>query len=206
VKVLGIVCSPRRGGNTEILMQEALDSAREAGAEVELVTLADKTIFPCNACDSCLKTGQCNIDDDMQQIYPKLLEADGIIFGTPVYFWSVSAQAKALIDRTYVFSEGNRKLRNKVAAVIIATGRVGSTSAFSEFSNFCAIHRMVLAGGAIGLGREKGAVRQDTRSMAEAKALGRVVVRYIHRYILGQQVEALELPMKMPARGYPPKT
>jgi len=196
MKILGVVCSPRRGGNTEILVEESLASATDLGAEVELVTSASMNIAPCDACESCRTTGKCRVDDDMQEIYAKLLEADGIIFGTPVYFWGVTAQAKALIDRTFVFLEG-RRLRNKVAGVVVVARRLGTTPAFSAFHDFFNIHRMVSAGGAIGytseeeISREergggvvayagkKGDVRQDKQGMAEAKALGRAMVKSI---------------------------
>jgi multimeric flavodoxin WrbA len=199
MKVLGIVCSPRRGGNTEILVNEALDSAKDLRAEVELVTICDKKIAPCDACESCKTTRKCRIEDDMQEIYSKLTEADGIILGTPVYFWSVTAQAKALIDRTYVFREG-RRLKNKVAGAIVVARRSGATSAFSLIHDFFNIQRMVSAAGAVAYGREeeigpdergggviayghkKGDVRQDSQGMAEARALGRAIVRTIKLY------------------------
>jgi multimeric flavodoxin WrbA len=188
MKVLGIVCSPRLHGNTEILVRESLTTAQEAGAEVELLTLAGKTVAPCDGCLSCRETKECRIKDDMQAIYPKLLEADGIIFGTPVYFWTVSAQAKALMDRTLVLygapgTGGERRLRNKVAGVIVTTGRTGGTSALTVFSGFINLHRMKMAGGAIGLAdSEKGKIREDARGMGEAAALGKVIVREIKSY------------------------
>lgn len=197
MKVLGIVCSPRRGGNTEILVDEALASAREGGAEVELVTLADKNIASCDACASCVQTGKCHIKDDMQHIYTKLLEADGIIFGTPVYFWNVTAQAKTLIDRTYVLLH-TRSLRNKVAGAIVVARRTGAAHAFSALHDFFNIQMMIPSGtaaftkeeevkrsnrmgGAAAMGGEKGEVKQDTRGMAEARALGELTVKTIQR-------------------------
>ena len=83
MKVLGIVCSPRKGGNTEILVREALEGAGEVGGETELILVADKNIAPCDACDTCRETGVCRIKDDMQPIYQQLDQADGIILGTP---------------------------------------------------------------------------------------------------------------------------
>ena len=124
----------------------------------------------------------------MQDIYPKLLAADGIIFGTPVHFWSVSAQAKTVMDRTYVLYgrtevSAERRLRNKVAGVVVTTGREGGTSALTVFSGFFTLQRMIMVGGAIGLGsREKGKVREDGRGMAEAAALGKTIVRRIHSF------------------------
>ena len=102
MKVLGIVCSPRKNGNTEIMMKAALTGARSRGAETELWTTAGKDLRPCDACKSCVeKGGKCHIDDDMQELYPKVLASYGIIFGSPSYFDSVSAQAKIVIDRLY---------------------------------------------------------------------------------------------------------
>lgn len=179
MKILGIVCSPRRRGNTEILVQTSLARAQEQGAEVELVTLAGKNISPCDACYSCRKTGKCHIKDDMQDIYTKLSEADGIIFGSPVYYWGVTAQAKTLIDRTLVFSM-NRELREKATGVVITMGRTGSTSALAGFNAFIALQRMVMVRYALAFGgEEKGIVKQDERGMREAEAVGETMVKYI---------------------------
>ncbi|MFC1977536.1 flavodoxin family protein [Chloroflexota bacterium] len=182
MKVLGIVCSPRKGGNTEILVKASLAKAREAGAEIELVTLAGKTVNPCDACYSCKKTGKCHIKDDMQDIYTKLLDSQGIIFGTPVYFYSLCAQAKALIDRTFLFSE-KRELQNKVAAFIVATGRTGSTSALAVFNAFAIGQKMTVVGRAVGFGgREKDAVLKDARGLDEAETLGATLVTKCFSY------------------------
>lgn len=182
MKILGICCSPRWHGNTEVMLQESLAKAQEAGADVELVTLAGKTLSPCDGCTSCRKTGECHIKDDLQDIYPKLLEAEGIIFGTPVYFGTVSAQAKILLDRTYVFLE-EHKLRNKVAGVVVTTRRLGATSAFAVLSIFFNVHRMIMVGLAVGFsGTEKGKLKDHESAMAEAGALGRATVRRIQSY------------------------
>jgi len=186
MKILGIVCSPRLHGNTETLLQESLAKAQEGGAEIELVALAGKTISPCDGCCSCEKTGECHIKDDMQDIYNKLLEADGIIFGTPVYYWNVSAQAKALIDRTYAFRV-ERKLRNKVAGVVVTAERNGSTSAVAAFNSFFTLQKLIMVGRAIGYSGEEGyldkeAVKKDKEGMTEAVALGRTIVKYIQSH------------------------
>lgn len=178
MKVLGIVCSPRLHGNTEILIQTSLAKAQEGGANIELVTLAGKTISPCDACYSCKQTGRCHIKDDMQDIYTKLLEADGVIFGTPVYYWSASAQAKALIDRTFVFRE-KRNLRGKAAGVVAVQTLRGAIGALTVFTNLFILQKMIMVGSAIGFGSEKGEVRHDKRGMAEAEALGKSIVEYL---------------------------
>jgi len=182
MKILGIVCSPRTHGNTEILVQASLAKAQEEGAEIELVPLAGKTIAPCDACYSCRKTGKCHIKDDMQDIYTKLLEADGIIFGTPVYYWSVSAQAKVLIDRTFLFS-AKHELRNKAAGVVVTLERLGATSALAVFNSFFTLQQMIMVGRAIGIGGiEKEEVKKDERGMTEAESLGETIVKYIQSH------------------------
>ena len=99
MKVLGLFGSPRRGGNTEILLEEALKGAEKEGAEAERIHLTDFNIVPCRECLQCFNDGKCIILDDMQKIYPKLLEADIIILASPIFFYGVTAWAKALIDR-----------------------------------------------------------------------------------------------------------
>jgi len=99
MKVLGIMGSPRRQSNTEILLDKALEGAREAGAEVEKVLASKLKISPCLEIYACRKDGDCAIKDDMQLLYKKLLEADHIIFASPIFFYGVTSQAKALVDR-----------------------------------------------------------------------------------------------------------
>jgi multimeric flavodoxin WrbA len=99
VKVLGIAGSPRRGGNTDLLLDEALRGAEEAGAEVEKIYVRDYKITPCIECNGCFKEGKCVVKDEMQEIYPKLLEADRIIFASPMFFMGITGWAKALVDR-----------------------------------------------------------------------------------------------------------
>lgn len=100
IKVLGIAASPRRGGNSDILLDEVLKGAAEGGAaDVEKLIVSSLNISPCTECNSCSTTGKCIIKDDMQVIYQKLFEADRIILATPVFFATVSTHAKILIDR-----------------------------------------------------------------------------------------------------------
>ena len=99
MKVLGIMGSPRRKSNTEILLDKALEGARETGADVEKVLVSKLKISPCLEIYACLKDGNCAIKDDMQLLYKKLLEADHIIFASPMFFYGITSQAKAIIDR-----------------------------------------------------------------------------------------------------------
>ena len=167
-------------------MREALEAAREAGCDTEIIQVADKNITPCDGCGACRKKGVCRIDDDMQAIYRQMELADGIILGTPVYFINVSAQAKAVMDRTYAFLF-NRRLRGKVAAALVAVRRVGAGQVLSLLYSFFNVHRMIIAGGGVGYGLEKGDVRQGTggspvyTAMEEARAVGKGVVRMLEK-------------------------
>lgn len=100
MKFLGIFGSPRRGGNTEILLEETLKGAEKEGAEVDRIYLTDYAITSCKECHGCDQTGQCVILDDMQKIYPELLKSDIIILASPIFFYGVTGWAKALIDRS----------------------------------------------------------------------------------------------------------
>lgn len=99
LKVIGISASPRINGNSDLLLRRALAGAESAGAQVEYLRLADFKIAPCIECNSCYKTGRCVVKDDYHIISAKILDADRLIFATPIFFMTVSALAKAFIDR-----------------------------------------------------------------------------------------------------------
>jgi rRNA maturation RNase YbeY len=99
LRVLGIAGSPRRGGNTDILLAEVMKGAASKGAETKTIVLNKLKITPCQHCDACLETGRCKVKDDMQMIYDELEWADRIVLASPVHFMGVTAQAKAMIDR-----------------------------------------------------------------------------------------------------------
>ncbi|MEJ2069275.1 MAG: flavodoxin family protein [Syntrophobacterales bacterium] len=100
MKFLAIWGSPRRGGNSDILLKAFIDGATQAGGEVERLALREHKISPCQEIYHCFKDGTCPIKDDMLPLYDKLVEADVVVLATPIFFYSVSAQAKAFIDRT----------------------------------------------------------------------------------------------------------
>jgi multimeric flavodoxin WrbA len=186
MKVLGIVCSPRKGGNTEIMVEEALTAARQAGAETEIVLVADKKIEPCDACGTCRETDKCKIKDDMQPLYQQMEAADAIILGTPVYFHNVSAQAKAIIDRTFVLLQKMR-LKGKVAAPITALRRIGAGTTRNLLYGFFLAQGMIPVRGAAGYGPEKGEVRQgfgagrEISAMEEARNVGTDIVDLLRK-------------------------
>ncbi len=191
MRVLGIVGSPRKDGNTEILMKEALDVAREAGCETEMFLMSEKQVAPCDACATCFEVGGCVVQDDMQELYGMMDRADAIIFGSPVYFGSVSAQTKAVMDRTFSLLR-RRALKNKVAGTLVVTRRVGAIQARSLLYAFCIAQGMLVAGGAIGYGREPGDVLTgvgggiDMTAIGEARLLGTNVVQLAKRLGMGQ--------------------
>jgi multimeric flavodoxin WrbA len=99
VKVLGILGSPRRGGNSEILLEEALRGARSKGAVTEKIYLGDLRFAGCIECGGCEKTGVCVLKDDMTPIYAKLKKSDAVVLASPIFFAGITAQLKAMIDR-----------------------------------------------------------------------------------------------------------
>ncbi len=145
MKILGLSFSPNKQGNTVTLMEQALKGARAEGAEMELWSSAGKTIHPCEACRSCFGKGVCKIKDDMQELSEKMLAADGIIFGTPVYFWNVTAQAKLVIDRTFALNTPTRSLANKVGGIIVTAGSLGMIDILKEFYFYIANRQMIPA-------------------------------------------------------------
>ena len=180
MKVLGIICSPRKGGNTQILVEEALTAAEECGAETTLITVSGKDIKPCDGCSSCLTKGKCHIEDDMQEIYPKLLETDGMIWGTPVYLYDVTAQAKILLDRTYCISMAN-KLSNKVGGAISVASSMGHGNVWNIFNAFFSMNHIFSADFVYGYARAKGEIRKDKHAMKAARELGKQVVLLIEQ-------------------------
>ena len=179
MKVLGIVCSPRKGGNTEIMMEAALDGARGCGAETELWTTSGKELKPCDGCYSCFDKGNgCHIKDDMQELYTRIIESEGLIFGSPAYFMSVTAQAKIVMDR--LFSLYNQyALVNKVAGVLCVAGSDGHHAVRTQFQSFILLSHMFPADHTFGFGYNKGDIRKDSFAMKSSEELGKQVVSLI---------------------------
>lgn len=101
MKVIGIVGSPRKGGNTETLVEKVLSGAKEVGAEVEILKLNEMNIHGCQGCNFCKENGRCRQQDDMQKIYDALYSADAVVVGSPIYVSYVTAQTKLFLDRLY---------------------------------------------------------------------------------------------------------
>jgi multimeric flavodoxin WrbA len=184
VKIIGIIGSPRTDGNTSYLVETALKSAETAGADTEIINLGSANIEPCVACDICKATGECAIYDDMREIMDMLMESDGMIIGSPVYFGSVTSQLKMLIDRTRPL-RGSFKLQNKVSGAIAVGGsrNGGQESTISVIHDFLLIHDAIVVGdgapmahyGGTGVGGPKGDSKMDEIGIETSKNLGKRV-------------------------------
>jgi multimeric flavodoxin WrbA len=137
IKTLGISTSPRIHGNSDLLLREALSGAESTGAHTEYIHLPDFDISPCIECNACYSRGECKIQDDFQQLQQKILEADRLIFATPIFFMSVCAQAKMLIDRSqclwaykYILNKKLFVTERDRRAMVIAVGGSKSKKQF----------------------------------------------------------------------------
>lgn len=183
MQIVGISGSPRSGGNTETILKEALRVAADAGAEVDFLCLADYQLKPCTACGTCFETKECTIQDDGEQLYQRIVKADGVILGSPSYFQGITAQMKTFIDRIgYLhIARGRKDFEGKVGAAIAVARRSGLASTWSQMSMFLTAARMILPSGGrvFAVGRGKGEVVNDTEGMDTARSLGAMMVTTI---------------------------
>jgi multimeric flavodoxin WrbA len=176
MKIIGIVGSPRIGGNTETLTRIALDEIRKEGLETELINLAGKKIEPCDACASCRTTLSCHIKDDFEAIYVEMVEADGIILATPVYFGAATPQMVTLLSRCYARRGEGRPFENKVGGPIVVARRAGHNFTFAQLMFFFMIQGMIVPGSTywnIAFGREKGEVTKDEEGVRTVRNFGK---------------------------------
>jgi len=193
-KVIAIVGSSRLGGNTEMSVRVVFDKLSENGIETELITLADKEIKNCIACDYCRVHKKCSLDDDLQPIYKKCLEADGIILGSPVYSFGPTPQTLALKTRIsrLAHAQGDQRqfekssqftgayphpslLARKVGTAIVPARRAGASLTISVVNSFFLTNQMFLVGAGylnIALGYQKGAMQEDAEGVRNLQMLG----------------------------------
>jgi len=188
VKVLGIMGSPRRQSNTEILLDRALAGAKEAGAEVEKVLVSQLKISPCLEIYACRKDGNCAIKDDMQSLYDKLLEADHIIFASPIFFYGITSQAKAVVDRCQALwirrhvlgigKENNRERRGAFISVGATRGAKLFDGAVLTVKYFFDAIGVKYAGDLLVRGVDnKGQIKEHPAVLDDAFRLGQELVR-----------------------------
>ena len=180
MRVLGVSGSPRRGGNTEILIQTAFEVFAEEGIETEFLSLAERPVLPCTACGGCSRPESvgCTLKDPaFEGVYEKFITADGILIGSPVYFGSATPQIMSLLDRVgYVARHHGNLLRRKAGAAIVVARRAGQNFTFAQLNYFFLISEMIVPGSTywnVAFGREKGEVRNDAEGLTTVKNLAR---------------------------------
>ena len=182
MKAVAINGSPRKGGNTEILLKKALAPLAAAGWETEFIQLGGRPIRGCQACYRCfdLKNSRCSQKDEIfNECFDKMAAADAIILGSPTYFTDVSAEMKALLDRAGLVALANGGLfRGKVGAAVVAVRRGGGTHAFDTMNHMFLMSGVIVPGSTywnLGFGREKGEVSKDDEAARNMKDLGQTI-------------------------------
>lgn len=187
MKVLAINGSPRKKGNTQILLDAALDEFRGAGAEAETISMAEYNVKPCTGCERCYqKLWDCPIGDDAVKVLKKMAYADALLVGSPVYFGGVTAQLKALFDRSSMPYQ-QQELRDKVGgALAVGQGLHGGQElTVSQIVAFFMCHDMLVAPsengilGAMATANGPGDVRKDEEGLKNARAMAKRMIRML---------------------------
>ncbi len=184
MKILGIMGSPRVGSNSDILLDQALSGAVSAGAEVEKIILDRKKISGCKDCKKCNETGICAIKDDMQEIHGKILDADVIIHSVPVYFWSMTSQMKAYLDRWCALFDADwrwqkayyPKMKGKRIGLITVCGDTNVKTAdpiVHSFKSTVDMTKMTWLGAVMASASEKAEISGNEDIKKQAFELGR---------------------------------
>jgi len=186
VKILALFGSPRKKGNSTLLANHIILGAESRGAIIESIYLNGLNIRPCQGCYACQEENSkgCAVDDDMQSIYPKIIEADALIIASPVYWFTMSAQTKIFMDRciaTYNEDPGKSQLHGKKIAIAMtfgdkdafSSGCVNALRTFQDAYNFVGAD---IAGMVYGSAEEPGEIAADTELMKDAEALGKKLV------------------------------
>ena len=180
MKVVAFNTSSREDGNTAILIKQVFKELESSKIKTELIQLAGKKISGCIGCGQCFitKDNKCSLTDDLLNAYmAKMIQADGIIIGSPTYFADCTAGAKALIERTGMVSRANNNLfKRKVGASVVAVRRGGAIHAFDSLNHFFTIGEMIIVGASywnMGIGRQIGEVNQDQEGLETMSVLGK---------------------------------
>jgi multimeric flavodoxin WrbA len=184
-RVVVILGSPRKKGNSAILAEQIAKGATSAGANVESIFLQGRKIAPCQSCYTCQKPNSkgCAINDDMQSIYPKLIEADAWVIASPVYWFTMSAQTKLFMDRCFALpAYGNDPFAGKRIAIAMSYGDVdpfasGCVNALRTFQDSFNFTRAKIVGMVYGSAMNAGDIAQNTALLQQAEELGKRLVR-----------------------------
>jgi multimeric flavodoxin WrbA len=183
-RVLVVLGSPRKNGNSAILAAKCADAAKEAGAEVESVFLQGLKIAPCNACDACVKKPEigCVIKDDMIPLYKKIEQATAIVFVTPTYWFNMSAQLKLFIDRAYALRPGKDKyaFSDKRVGIIITYAdndpfAAGAVNTLRSFQDMCKFVGADIVGSVYGSAEQPGDINKNQAVINAARELGKLL-------------------------------
>lgn len=179
MKVVAFNGSPRWDGNTSILIEKVLNELNKEGIKTEHMHVASEKLRGCTACYKCFETldKRCIIQGDfINNCIEKMVEADGIILGSPTYFTDVTAEMKALIDRAgFVAKANNDLLKRKVGAAVVSVRRAGSIHVFDTLNHFFSINQMITVGSNywnVGIGLDKGEVNNDLEGINTMEILG----------------------------------
>jgi len=184
MKVLGILGSPRVGGNSDILLDQALAGAKDGGADVEKIILCQKKISGCLNCEKCNETGICAIKDDMQEIHKKILEADALIHSGPLYFWAMTSQMKAYLDRWCAFYDADwrlhkayyPKMKGKRIGLITVCGDPNVSTAdpiVHSFKTTADFTKLKWIGTVMASASAKGEIAKNEKAKKQAYELGK---------------------------------
>ena len=179
MKVIAFNGSPRKDGNTSILIAHAAEALQKEGIETEIVQLGGNLVRGCTACYQCFakKDRRCAVNGDViNECIAKMESADGILLASPTYFADLTTEMKALIDRAGFVSKANGDMfRRKVGAAVVAVRRAGEIHAFDSMNHFFLISQMIVPGSIywnVGIGREKGDVNKDEEGLRTMRVLG----------------------------------
>ncbi len=173
--------SPRENGNSSILADQAAEGARASGADVEVYSLHRMNIRPCDACDTCQETGVCVLKDDMQTLYPKLIQADAIVIASPIYWFTMSAQTKLFVDRWYALeSSAGNPLKGKQFGILLTYGDTdpyssGAINAIRTFQDMFRYMGANLGGVVYGTAMDIGDAQKQPELMERAFQLGQKI-------------------------------
>ena len=186
MNILGISGTPRKGGNSEILLDAALEPFVEATWDVTRILLSEKRIEPCTGCDSCVESGVCCIDDYMTEIYRAYESCDAIIISAPAYWRNVPAQLKAVIDRTYGSKSGS--LRGKLGgAIAVGRGQGGGQAIvvniiYNFYLSCGALCVPAETNGVTAVADKPGDILSQPNRLEQARVLGRNIIGYADKY------------------------
>lgn len=179
MKVLAINSSARKDGNTAILINTMFEELSKEGIETEMIQLSGKIIEPCKACFSCGGQKNCiHKNDAFQEIFKKMLQADGVILGSPVYTANISSNMQAFLERASVVTDMNRSenmFQHKVGAAVTAARRGGALNALDAMNHFFMLQNMFVVGSSywsMAYGQMPGDVQKDEEGLNTIKALG----------------------------------